>query len=70
MWKLFPLLKEHSIYPQITENMAQIKEHAIETEGQAELSKELHGDIETLFLGKQSRRLALCRDYWAKQSSQ
>ena len=50
--------------------MAQIKEHNIETEGQAELSKESHGDIETLFLGKQSRQLALCGDYWAKQSSQ
>lgn len=40
-------------------------------EGQAELLRESYRDIKTLFLVKeQSRQLALCRDYWAKQSSQ
>lgn len=60
--KPLSLFRHHYILPQVTENLAQRKGHIIEVEeGKAEVSKESHRDIETLFLiKKQSRQLALC----------
>lgn len=40
MKELLSQLKQHSSQPQMTEDVAQRKGHSVETEGQAELSKE------------------------------